>query len=513
MKVIALLAFVAVFAGLSSGEKDRFDNYKVFTIEVDTEQQLSVLQEIEKVAFSSYDFWKRPTRVGQAVDLMVPPHKMSEFEEIMADLSFRKTLKISDVQLLIDNEQPKNPRSGFNWERYQTMDEINAWLDHIAVDLMVPPHKMSEFEEIMADLSFRTTLKIPNVQVLIDNEQPKNPRSGFNWDRYWTMDEINAWLDQLVIDYSDVLTPISYGYSYELEQIKGVLLSYRPGNPAVFIESHIHAREWIAGATATWLLNEFLTSTDPEIRYIAENYDWYIFPVTNPDGYRHSHDTNRMWRKTRSRHGVLCRGADPNRNFAYQWQGCAVGVKDRFDNYKVYTVNVDNEAQLKVLFDLENVAFSSYDFWKRPTKVGLPVDIMVPPHKASEFDEIMRSLSFTSFHSFLELLLYPFGYTANQSPIAADLQQIGEAAAERLRQPFGTEYRVFNGHSLYIATGNSIDWTYGAAGINLSYAYEFRDDGTYGFLLPADQIIPNSIEVMQSLIGMIDESERLGHLP
>ncbi|XP_055678852.1 zinc carboxypeptidase-like [Lutzomyia longipalpis] len=417
MKYLAVLVFVAFFAGLSSAEKDRFDNYKVFAIEVDNEEQLQVLQEIEKVAFSSYDFWKRPTRVGQAVDLMVPPHKMSEFEEIMADLSFR------------------------------------------------------------------TTLKIPNVQVLIDNEQPKNPRSGFNWDRYWTMDEINAWLDQLVIDYSDVLTPISYGYSYELEQIKGVLLSYRPGNPAVFIESHIHAREWIAGATATWLLNEFLTSTDPEIRYIAENYDWYIFPVTNPDGYRHSHDTNRMWRKTRSRHGVLCRGADPNRNFAYQWQdGNGPGA----------STNPCSEifAGPAPFSELETGQLANFVLQRT--------------------DHIKVYLS---FHSFTQLLLYPFSFTPNPSPIANDLHQIGQAAADRLRQPFGTEYSVFNGHSLYIATGTSVDWSYGGAGIDLSFIYEFRDDGTHGFLLPPDQIIPNSIEVMQSLIGLIGESERLGHLP
>lgn len=39
------------------------------------------------------------------------------------------------------------------------------------------------------------------------------------------------------------------------------------------------------------MLNQFLTSTDPDIRQIAESNDWYIFPVVNPDGYEYTHTT------------------------------------------------------------------------------------------------------------------------------------------------------------------------------------------------------------------------------
>ena len=67
------------------------------------------------------------------------------------------------------------------------------------------------------------------------------------------------------------------------------------GNKAVFLEANIHAREWITSATATWFLNELLTSTDPEVRRLAENYDWHILVVTNPDGYVYSHTTVRKF--------------------------------------------------------------------------------------------------------------------------------------------------------------------------------------------------------------------------
>ena len=55
----------------------------------------------------------------------------------------------------------------------------------------------------------------------------------------------------------------------------------------------MHAREWIGVATSTFILNELLTSTDPNVMEIAANYNWYVFPVTNPDGYQYTHTTVR----------------------------------------------------------------------------------------------------------------------------------------------------------------------------------------------------------------------------
>lgn len=91
------------------------------------------------------------------------------------------------------------------------------------------------------------------------------------------------------------------------------------GNRAIFVESNIHAREWISSATATWIINELLRSTDPAVLDIARNIDWHIVPMANPDGYDFTRSSNRQWRKTRSVYNVLCRGVDPNRNFKFNW--------------------------------------------------------------------------------------------------------------------------------------------------------------------------------------------------
>lgn len=109
------------------------------------------------------------------------------------------------------------------------------------------------------------------------------------WDSYYTLDEIYAWLDDLVAAYPDLTSIIIGGKSHEGHDIKGIKISHGAGKRVVFLESGIHAREWIAPATTNYIINELLTSTDEEIMAAARDYDWYIFPVTNPDGYIWSH--------------------------------------------------------------------------------------------------------------------------------------------------------------------------------------------------------------------------------
>lgn len=44
----------------------------------------------------------------------------------------------------------------------------------------------------------------------------------------------------------------------------------------------------------------------------------------------------------------------------------------------------------------------------------------------------------------------------------------------------------------------------------MSITFEFRDTGSYGFILPADQIIPNAEEVTQGVIAIVLESAARG---
>lgn len=43
-------------------------------------------------------------------------------------------------------------------------------------------------------------------------------------------------------------------------------------------------------STACYIINELLTSDDEETKAAARDYDWYIFPFINPDGYVWTHE-------------------------------------------------------------------------------------------------------------------------------------------------------------------------------------------------------------------------------
>lgn len=111
-----------------------------------------------------------------------------------------------------------------------------------------------------------------------------------SWYAYYTLNDIEEWMSDMVAAYSDIVTPVIGGESYEGRQIKGLKISHGPNKRVIFVESGIHAAEWINPTMACFIINELLTSTDEETMAAARDFEWYIFPVTNPDGYVYTHE-------------------------------------------------------------------------------------------------------------------------------------------------------------------------------------------------------------------------------
>ena len=63
-----------------------------------------------------------------------------------------------------------------------------------------------------------------------------------------------------------------------------------PGAPIAWIEAGIHAREWIASATATFMINELVNKYE-ENKDIVDNLNLHFIPMANPDGYEYSRTT------------------------------------------------------------------------------------------------------------------------------------------------------------------------------------------------------------------------------
>lgn len=147
-----------------------------------------------------------------------------------------------------------------------------------------------------------------------------------NWTEYHSVETIHAWLDSIQAEFPNITTVTSIGNSFEGRPLKLLKLSkktvnlfiyheisfiesyiiFYQGNRAIFVESHVHAREWIASATTTYIINELLRSSNSEVQDLANNIDWYFLVVTNPDGYEYTRNENRNWRKTRSVQSALC---------------------------------------------------------------------------------------------------------------------------------------------------------------------------------------------------------------
>lgn len=404
--------FILSLAALALAEKATYDNYKVYRVFPKTEAQLEIIRQLEQNV-DAFSFWTEPSTPGKPADVMVVPHRIPDF-----------------IQLLKDNEIP--------YELY-----------------------------------------IENVQSLIDNEAPTTASHGdFDFTRYHTLEEIYDYLDQLARANPGKVEVVVGGRTYEGRQIKGVKLSYKKNNPGVFIEGGIHAREWISPATVLFILTQLITSTDPEVRQLAESHDWYVFPSFNPDGFVYTHTTNRLWRKTRRPYGI-CYGTDPNRNWEYKWMQGGASSMPCMETY----------AGPAPFSDIETKSLSEYI-----TSIS------------------DKFYAYIAFHSYSQYLVFPYGHTRAHLENYDESLAIGRKGVDALAKRYGTQYRTGNiAEVVYIATGSSLDWVKGTFHKPITFLYELRDRGRYGFILPPDQIIPTGQETMDSLLAIFREAKARGH--
>ncbi|KAF5272916.1 hypothetical protein FQR65_LT04845 [Abscondita terminalis] len=368
----------------------------------------------------------------------------------------------NDRQLQVLKELVQNP----TFTLWSDISHVNR-----TVDVMVPPIRQRQIKAFLK--SFDHELWIENVQTLIDNEGQLTTKADLNWNSYSRLETINSWMMSLPNKYPQV-TVVQGGISYEGRPILGVKVSYKPGNKIVFLEGGIHAREWIAPATVTYILNQLLSSTDPRVRAVAESRDWYVFPNANPDGYVYSTNYDRMWRKTRKPYG-FCYGADPNRNWGYHWMQGGASNNPCADDY----------AGPSAFSEIETKSLAEF------------ISTIAPNLEA-----------YIGFHSYSQYLLIPFGHSGLEVPANdAELHNIGYKAVAALSAKYGTRYSVGNiPEIIYVASGGSFDWVLGNyRHVRLAYTFELRDTGRYGFLLPPDQIIPTGRETLDALVVMIEE--------
>jgi len=287
-----------------------------------------------------------------------------------------------------------------------------------------------------------------------------------------------AWAAQ----HPETVTPIVVGTSLEGRPIRGVRISRAPNGadvPGFLFNACQHAREWATPMVAMLLAEQLIdgstvtsgadASADPVLTAILEQSEVFIVPVANPDGYQYSWDEVRLWRKNRRNNGDGTFGVDLNRNWDYEWGGVGSSGSPSSETYRGPFPFSEPESQALADF--------------------------VADHG--------RILGHIDFHSYSQLIFWPWGYTSDLCPDQPIFAALGAAMEEAIELPYGTNYvsgPAFT--TIYPTSGAIIDWTYGTAGV-LSTTIEVRDTGTYGFLIPAEEVRPCAEENASAAIAMM----------
>lgn len=90
------LVLVLLMCASGFGAKSRYDNYKLFSLTLENVEQVKLLQNLE-LNSDSYDFWSSPD-IGREVDILVPPHKFGEFEDMLTKFNIKYNIKNENIQ-------------------------------------------------------------------------------------------------------------------------------------------------------------------------------------------------------------------------------------------------------------------------------------------------------------------------------------------------------------------------------------------------------------------------------
>ncbi|KAL6106271.1 cpa1 [Pungitius sinensis] len=413
-----LLALAALF--VAAVAKETFQGHQVLRITAKDEAQLALIKDMEEMVHLQLDFWRGVTDVATPVDVRVPSHNLQSVKRHLESLELEYLVMIQDLQAMLDEEKVE----------------------------MESAARVAE---------------------------PRNTDS-FDFARYHTINEIYSFQDMLVAENPNLVSKIVIGQSYEGRPLNVLKFSTGGTNrPAIWFDTGIHSREWVTQASGTWFAKKIASDygRDPALTAILDKMDIFVEIVTNPDGFYFTHNSNRMWRKTRKPNpGSSCVGVDPNRNWDAGFGGAGASSNPCSETYRGQKAH--SEPEVKSIVDF----VKSHGNFK----------------------------AFVSIHSYSQMLLYPYGYTTTPVKDQAELHNLAQKAITDLASLYGTRYRFGSIiTTIYQASGGTVDWTYNQ-GIKYSYTFELRDTGRYGFILPANQIIPTAQETWLALMAIMDHT-------
>ncbi|GAA3863936.1 M14 family metallopeptidase [Saccharothrix violaceirubra] len=305
----------------------------------------------------------------------------------------------------------------------------------------------------------------------VDFADPQVGKLDFpsGYTAYHNYAETVAELNQTVRDHADLVKLQSIGKSHEGRDIWALKISNSPATdqakPEVLFTCNQHAREHLTVEMCLHIIKRYTDNyaSNATIKNLVDSREIWVLPIVNPDGkeYDIASGSFRAWRKNRQGPGT-----DPNRNWGYQW-GCCGGSSGS----------------------------TSSETYRGPSAFSAPETQRVRDFVNSRVvGGVQQIKTHIDWHTYSELILWPYGYTYNDTAPGLDATQQSAFSTLGRQMASRNGYTPQQSSDLYITDGSVNDWMWFQHKI-WSYTFEMypkTSSGTSGFYPRDTQIGPQT---------------------
>jgi hypothetical protein len=312
------------------------------------------------------------------------------------------------------------------------------------------------------------------------------PSADSNYHNYA---EMTTAIDAAVAAHPTILSKTAIGNSYEGRQMVALKISDNvatdENEPEILFTAHQHAREHLTIEMALYVLSELTDKygTDSHITDLVNSREIWIIPDLNPDGGEWDIRTGSYagWRKNRQPNsGSSNVGTDLNRNWPYNW-GCCGGSSGT----------------------------TSSETYRGPSASSSPeVTNVINFVNSRKVDGVQQLKTNIDFHTFSELVLWPFGYTTSNTATGMTQQEYNTFATLGQQMAATNNYTPEQASDLYITDGSIDDWLWATQKV-YSFTFEMypSSGGLSGFYPPDELISRETTRNRAAVLLLLDYSD------